>query len=215
MDGFAAPSGPAVTGPGTADLAHPGAGQIEALSDADLRALIVDLTRYAAALIRWYAGRLPRGGALPFGEDAGSLAVEAIARVLGGRRRPWDPSKEPSLLAYLKSVVKSIFTREVLPRAKRDPEVSGVDAEGNDIADETPASTPGPSAVDAEAEAERVKNALLALFDVEEDQLVLLCMMEEQTKAADIAATLEMPVRDVYRIKQKIKRRLETWRRGD
>ena len=105
---------------------------IASLPRNEQESLIVELTDYADFLIRTRAHWIARG-VLPRGYDGASLAMEALSRVLEGRRRPWDPQKEPTLLAYLKSVVKSIFS-ELLEAATRESvEVAPVDSADRDL----------------------------------------------------------------------------------
>jgi hypothetical protein len=180
-------------------------GGIASLTPDEQVVLILELTDYANYLIqsrtRWI-----RRGVLPHGYDGSALALEAIARVLDGRRRPWDPEKEPTLTAYMKSVVKSIFSSEIQPAAERERvEIAAIDDQGRDITLEVASRNPGP---DAQLEVRELKDRILASFDLEEDQLVLLCLFEGMTAPADIAAATGIQTKDVNRIKQKIKRRL-------
>jgi hypothetical protein len=178
---------------------------IEALSENEQRELIVHLTDYASFLIRSYSHFMPRGQ-VPRGYDAPGLAIESIRRVLNGRRRDWDPDKEPSILAYLKSVVKSIMSSEILPAAKRGkPEISAVTEDGTDLVELAAASNPGPA---EEAEVEELKERILDGFELDEDQMVLMCLFEGILAPAAIAAETGLDQQDIYRIKQKIKRRL-------
>lgn len=165
--------------------------------------LILELTDYADFLIRTKAQWIQRG-VLPRGYDASSLALEALTRVLDGRRRPWDPDTEATLLDYLKSVVKSIFSEILRAATQASAEVAGVDDEGRDII--APASmNPG---VDAELERAQLEEEILGQFDESDDQLVLLCIFSGVVKPAEIAESTGLDVQDVYRIKQKLKRRL-------
>ena len=96
--------------------------------------------------------------------------------VLDGRRRDWDPEKEPTPTDYLKSVVKSIFSSEVLAAAKRElAEIPSIDARGADRTATVSSSNPGP---DAELEVEELKERILGAFEGDEDQLVLICLFE-------------------------------------
>lgn len=178
---------------------------IDSLTGDKQKALILELTDYASFLIRTKAAWVSRG-VLPRGYDAGGLALEAISRVLDGRRRDWDPEKEPTLLAYLKSVVKSIFSTEIVPAAERErDEISATDSQGNDRTMTVPSTNPGP---EAEVELDELKERIYDSFEVEEDQLVLMCLFEGVTTPAAIADKTGLGQSEVYRIKQKIKRRL-------
>lgn len=176
-----------------------------ALTEDEQRTLIVELTSYASYLMRTKAFWISRSE-LPRGYEPGSLAVEAITRVLDGRRRDWDPEKEPNVTAYLKSVVQSIFSKELLPAAKRGlAEVASTDEGGNDRTFGVPSPDANPEEV---ATVDSLKESILGSFEIEEDQLVLMCLFENVTAPADIAAETGLEQGEVYRIKQKIKRRL-------
>ena len=178
---------------------------IEAFTEDEQKAMIIQLTDYANFLIRTQAHWMSRG-VLPRGYDAATLALEAIARVLDGRRRDWDPDKEPTITAYLKSVVKSIFSSEVLPAAKRElAEIPAIDSDGTDRTRNVPSPNPGP---DAEMASSELEEQILESFELEEDQLVLMCMLDDVTAPAAIAEQTGLELREIYRIKQKIKRRL-------
>ena len=178
---------------------------IEALTPQEQQGIIIELADYAHFLISTHGYWISRSQ-LPRGYDAKSLALEAIARVLTGSRRDWDPEKEPTLTAYLKSVVKSIFSSEILPAAKRElPEVSSIDNSGLDQTDNSPAPAAGP---DSSLIAAELKEMILAKLELEEDQLVLFCLFEDITEPVDIAAETGLNQKEIYRIKQKIKRRL-------
>lgn len=179
-------------------------GDIESLDDHELDRLVLELTDYADFLIRTKAQWIP-GAVLPRGFDAPTLAIEAIERVLEGRRRRWDPEKEPTLLAYLKSVVKSIFSSELQPAAERLPEVAGVDDEGRDLVSEAPSGKPG---ADELLVVEQLKEQMLARFEETEDQLVLICLFEGITRPSEIADETGLEAEEIYRIKRKIQRRL-------
>lgn len=178
---------------------------IDSLTDDEQRALIVELADYAGYLIRTHAYWMSRG-VLPRGYDARTLALEAIRRVLDGRRRSWDPNKEPTLTAYLKSVVKSIFSKEILPAAKRElAEIPAIDDRGSDRTAKVASPNPGP---EAEVRSDELKERILESFELEEDQLVLMCLFDDVTAPAAIAEETGLDRREIYRIKQKIKRRL-------
>ncbi len=185
---------------------------IDALTDDEQKALILDLTGYARFLIQTEAHWLPRG-VLPRGFDAPTLALEAIARVLDRRRRDWDPAKEPTLAAYLKSVVKSIFSSELLPAAKRElAEIPTTDDVGGDRTSGIASPDPGPHDM---VTLNELKDRLLECFEREEDQLVLLCIFENVTAPAEIAQVTGLDPREIYRIKQKIWRRVVGLRKGE
>ena len=172
--------------------------------------MILELTDYANFLIRTKTWWIPRG-VLPQGYDAPSLAMEALSRVLDGRRRPWDPQKEPTLTAYLKSVIKSIFSETRKAAERERVELAAVDPEGRDLV----AAGASPDAgADLELERTQLQEKILGEFHDDEDQLVLICLFEDLVKPAEIAEETGLSVADVYRIKRKIKRRMSHLQEG-
>ncbi len=183
---------------------------ITSLTRRDQEQLILELTDYANFLICTRTRWIPRG-VLPQGYDAPGLAMEALSRVLDGRRRPWDPQKEPTLTAYLKSVVKSIFSEMLKAAERQRSELAAVDPEGRDLV----AAAVSPNAgADLELERAQLEEKILGEFHDDEDQLVLICLFQEFVKPAEIAKETGLGVADVYRIKQKIKRRLVRLQEG-
>ena len=80
------------------------------LNEADWRELIPKLAAYAAFLCT-----IPPYS-LPGGKQYEDIAMEAIEKVYNGVRK-WDPLKNPNLLDYLKSVVKSLLSNEKTSKA--------------------------------------------------------------------------------------------------
>ncbi len=175
--------------------------RIQAMSSAELDTIIVRLTAYATAYTRWKTRWIPRG-VLPEGHDGGSIASEAIARVLQGDRR-WDPEAEPDLLGYLKTVVKSIVWD--LMKAAEKEALEPLDKGDERAIEEVPCGDPGP---DAEVVAAETGDRMLAALETDEERIVFLCICGGNDKAADIGQELGLDTRQVYRIKQKIRRRL-------
>ena len=194
---------------GEQDAGLPG-NAITSLPRRDQEKLILELTDYANFLIRTKTWWIPRG-VLPQGYDAPSLAMEALSRVLDGRRRPWDPQKEPTLTAYLKSVIKSIFSETRKAAERERVELAAVDPEGRDLV--AAAASPDAGA-DLELERTQLQEKILGEFHDDEDQLVLICLFEDLVKPAEIAEETGLSVADVYRIKRKIKRRMSHLQEG-
>jgi DNA-directed RNA polymerase specialized sigma subunit len=137
--------------------------------------------------------------------------MEALSRVLDGRRRPWDPKKEPTLTAYLKSVVRSILS-EIQKAAERESgELAAVDREGRDLVAAGQSTDAG---ADLELERAQLEEEILGAFEGDENQLVLLCLFTDLVKPSEIAEETGLSVPDVYRIKRKIKRRLSHLQEG-
>ena len=183
---------------------------ITSLHRRDQERLIAELTDYADFLIRTKTWWIPRG-VLPKGYDASGLAMEALCRVLDGRRRSWNPQKEPTLTAYLKSVVKSIFSEMLKVAERGSAELAPVDPEGRDLVAVAVSTSVG---ADLELERMQLQENILRDFHDDEDQLVLICLFEGLVKPAEIAKETGLGAADVYRIKQKIKRRLQHLNEG-
>ena len=175
--------------------------RIQAITPGELELLILRLTDYAASYLRFKTGWIRRG-TLPEGHDAGSIASEAIARVLRGTRR-WDPDADPDLLGYLKSVVKSIVW-DLMKAAEKEALEPPDDADERAI-EEVPSRNPGP---DANLIASEVAERMLGALATDDERVVFLSICDGHEKAADIAAELGLDVREVYRIKRTIDRRL-------
>ena len=183
---------------------------IASLRRSEQERLIIELTEYADFLIRNKTHWIARG-TLPRGYDAASLAMEALSRVLDGRRRPWDPQKEPTLLAYLKSVVKSILSELLAAASRESIELPAVDSEGRDLFAAAPSTD---ASADLELQRSQLQEAILGQFHEDDDQLVLLCLFEGVVKPREIADETGLSAQTVYRVKQKIKRRLGHLREG-
>jgi len=182
--------------------------RIEALETNELQELILRLTHYAEARVRFMCKWFP-SQRLAGGVEGKDLAMDAITRVLQGRRR-WDPDTEPDLLAYLKSVVKSILHDRVT-ETRREAVAPDPD-DGPPLIDQVATPNPGPEQNAVAAEETAATNRMLEALDKEEDQLVFLSILDGTDKPAEIARALNRPVRDIYRIKQKIMRRLLHWK---
>jgi RNA polymerase sigma factor (sigma-70 family) len=178
--------------------------RIEGMSIKERELLILELTYFANMLVHAKTRWIPRG-ILPRGHDGETLAMEALCRVLDGTRN-WDPDKDPDFLGYLKSVVKSIFSHEVLDRGELEKaEISSVDADGIDLIETAP--SPEPSQEEKLENAE-FENRMLECLKDENEQMVLLCIFYGLSKPSEIAEQLDMDVKEVYRIKRRLERKL-------
>jgi hypothetical protein len=184
--------------------------ELALLSDEELDRLVLELMSYAHFLLRGHYGWMGTDS-LPHGLDAASLALEAITRVLDGRRRDWDPEKESTRLDYLKSVVKSIISSEIVPAVRRSPEADSVSRDGHDLIAAASSTEPAPDEI---LLLDELKERMRAALDEYEDQLVLECLFDDITRPGDIAEVVGLPVQEVYRIKRKIQRRLLHFQEG-
>jgi RNA polymerase sigma factor (sigma-70 family) len=76
------------------------------LNKHDWPKFILALTAYTISVCRWKHYRLPPG------IEAEDIVMQAIEKVYEGKRK-WDPERDPDLLKYLKSVVRSLINNEL------------------------------------------------------------------------------------------------------
>lgn len=79
--------------------------KLQLLDEFDWGTAIIKLTAYAISICSF------RGKLLPKGLEAEDLVMNAIEKLYNGDRA-WNPVKDPDLLRYLKSVIKSILSNE-------------------------------------------------------------------------------------------------------
>jgi len=174
--------------------------KIQSMPPEELSQIILNVTNYAARLLGINSRIIEREPLY----TADDLALEAIGRVLDGRRN-WDPDKEPDFAAYLRSVVKSIYNHEVTDRIKREKVlVNPENSDNQDIIENLPLE----SQQLQDLENEEFKNRILEMFRREEEQLVLLCYFEGMHKPREIARELEVDVKEIYRIRRNIERKI-------
>ena len=181
--------------------------RIQSFTEAELERIILELTAYSTQVVGIRAWWVPRR-ILPRGYDPGDLALEAISRVLTGRRA-WDPEAQPDFLAYLKGVVDSLLSHLLdSEEQKRMARPTGEDEEGDDLLTRFPDSDPLPDVALVDAETNRtVREGMLAALKDEEEELVFYGI-EEGKKPAEIAEDLQLSVDRVYQVKRNIQRRL-------
>lgn len=189
---------------------------IEKLRTADWSSILPRLVKYARAK----EVVLNAVGSEKSYED---IIQEAIARVYGqgenGRFRNWDSEKYPDLGLFLKFIVKEIVQQEITQLTgyskeqlcwEDDPgEERELDVDNTDSADSHTPVTPENSILDKEnivrlpAKIDEIANGDYELG------LVTLCIHDGTTKSSQIADEIELPIKDVYNLKKRLKRRLE------
>lgn len=166
-----------------------------------------DWDNLSARLQRYAQGRVQRLGwatgsgkdpNLPKGMSSGDLACEAIARVFEGKRS-WDPGKESDLFRFLCNVVDSLVYHLVHSEEHGERKKP---ADGALLLAE-----PGPDGR-ASQEDGLLELALEALDDDPALLKVFELCYDGMVKPADIACSMGLQVDQVYRLKEKMKRRL-------
>jgi len=79
---------------------------VQLLEKQDWPRYILALTAYVISVCRWKHYRLPAG------IEAEDIAMQAIEKLYEGTRN-WNPEKDPDLLKYLKSVIRSLISNEL------------------------------------------------------------------------------------------------------
>jgi len=170
----------------------------KALAEADWDFITVKLLAYAKRKVF----RLSWSNAGAVSTKAEDLVYEAINRVLSGER-VWAQEKHPDLLIFLYGVVKSIVSHDVksshnlrtekLPDTlERQNSIPKVGPEGQDYID-------------------RLLSSVCGDDDLEE---LVLHIASGYTKASDLAEQMKMPIQEVYRLRERLQRKIEKIKTG-
>jgi DNA-directed RNA polymerase specialized sigma24 family protein len=197
---------------------------LTALSEAELRKLILELGFYALSVSRKLSWRTGNGVELPEGETCDSIVSLALVKVLTGQRR-WDPQKAPELKKYLMDVIDSLLNH--LATGKDNRVLTTIPAARGDAAgDVTSRWRPGPTATAWQAQPARSPEALLLQKEEtqHEDRVLQLlleashndpvvtqiirAMQDGHEKSGEIAAVLGIPVREVYAAMKRLSRKM-------
>ncbi len=147
-----------------------------------------------------------------YGEDINpdELISEAVTRTLDGTRK-WDRNTCPDLLPFLINTIKSIASSQIKSLKRHGHESLDENVGyGDSDKDYAQASTyKSPEEVlKAKQLLERFHRwANVEFADDPDVQTVIMCLEEEITKPQEIAEFMEIPVKDVYRILQRYRRR--------
>ena len=176
------------------------------------------LLRHTRSRIRAMVWRGRPGGELPGGQEAEDLVYGSIAKLMDGTRK-WDPAREPDLEAHLRDIIGSelnhlavgfenrrMVGEAALPRLKEE------DAPAQPLDRFPSAELPPPDAMaertnNAEGEA-FAKGFLDSVADDAPLKAVAALVMAGETKPAEIARTLGIPVAEVYNTRKRLQRRL-------
>lgn len=195
----------------------------ERLNAQDWDYLSVKLLRYALMKVRrlgWATGSGENPN-LPNGMSAEDLACQAITRVFEGTRS-WNPDKEPDLFKFLCDVVDSLVSHLVNSEEhkERKNQVNGDFLHdypdhgdpgdgrgGRGLVSDFQVAEPGHDGGASPAE-RFLYLAIEALSDDPDLFKVFELCYDGMDKAADIARSMGIPVDQVYRLKEKMRRRL-------
>lgn len=155
------------------------------------------------------------------------IIQEAIARIYGqgenGRYRNWNSEKYPDIGLFLKFIIQEIVQQEVEnltdyskeqifwdenPGEEKELNVNSFDSADAHIS-ETPEST--------NINKEHIERLPAKIEEVSGEDyelgLIIMCIHQDGiTKSSQIADELELPVKDVYNLKKRLKRRLEFYK---
>jgi hypothetical protein len=157
-------------------------------------------------------------GNMPTGQEVADVVLEAIEDILTGKRS-WDPSKQPDLFAYLRSIIDSKLSHLVESWTNRYVRTESVLSAEDDNATGTPsplvqfsAPTPSPAEMVLHAEEERLAEAFFwGFYEYLSDEPLLQQVIEcidDDLKPADMAAHLGVPPKEIYNIRKRLQRRL-------
>lgn len=146
-----------------------------------------------------------QGGHPPGGITAEDIAQEAIKSLYTGQRR-WDIIEHPCLEVVLKGITKSLINHLVSGSDNRSRHAHSDEVGDVGLEDKTISNDPSPD--DNLAYGELVVRIEDLLADDEEASMVFL-YLQENAKPREIAKELDRPVREIYAITKRIRRKLQ------
>lgn len=195
------------------------------LEKEDWDGIILRLTDYAVKKARrygWRAGKAAEtviGGTGP--ED---VVLEAISKVFDGDRK-WNPSKNPDLFHYLRSVVDSLMSHLTesfdctnirrMPQSEDgeilEEKLNPADPE-SDTARHLSRPSPNPEQILLRKEQEQAEqkafDKLMETIKGDDDlETVVLCVMDGMMKPAEIAEATGFEISHVYQLMKKLNRK--------
>ena len=189
--------------------------ELLSLSDADQEALLNRLTVHALCKIRrltWRGAFISKGGSVPGGYEPYDFALDAIEKLLDGRR-PWNREKYETLDAALRGTIDSDISHLVqsIDNAQfRRIIRSGSNGEA-DQAYEVLGTEPNPLRVTIAREwREDFQKA--AMKELEGDaflQRLFECVDADITDPSEISIMLDVTVDEVNNGKKRLRRKLE------
>ncbi len=187
--------------------------------------MILRLTDHAVKKARWYGWRAGKAAEMVIGgtgpED---VVLEAISKVFDGDRK-WNPSENPDLFQYLKSVVDSLMSHLTksfdctnirrMPQSE-EGEILGeklkpVDPE-SDTARHLSRPSPDPEQIllrkeEEEAERKAFDKLMDSIKGDDDLETVVLCVMDGMMKPAEIAEATGFEIDHVYQLMRKLNRK--------
>jgi hypothetical protein len=196
----------------------PGKGEVDellALSDVEQEALLKRLTLHAHCKMRhltWRGVYVNKGDAVPGGHEACDFALDAIQKMLDGRR-PWNREKYQTLEVALRATIDSDINHlaESADNARgRRLALQGSKSETAQAYD-VPGTEPNPlhAVIDNDWQQRFHKAAMKELKDDEFLIKLFECLAAEFTKPEEIATMLDTSVEEVNNGKKRLRRKLE------
>jgi len=163
----------------------------ELLDSFDWNRAIIVLAAYAISLDGFSRKRLPKG------LEPEDLVMQAVEKVFSGKRK-WDPAKDPDLMKYLKSVVKSIYSNETTSKEGDTAYIE--ELEGFDPAVQSNA--------EEEIHSRELDRSILTAIRSDPDLLLVYRGLKDGFTPAEIEQEFGMPVRDIRNAQKKLHRRV-------
>ncbi|MBT0812973.1 sigma-70 family RNA polymerase sigma factor [Litoribacter ruber] len=132
---------------------------------------------------------------LPKGLEPEDLAMDAIDKVYAGERK-WDPQKDPNLLNYLKSVVKSLISNHF-----RSEEVR---IKGGEYSSETPLL--GHDNIEEEMYYQQLDQEIAAAMEGDPELCLVYKALKEGYKPGEIAEEYAMEVKKIRNAQKRLHR---------
>jgi hypothetical protein len=196
----------------------PGKGEVDellALSDVEQESLLKRLTLHAHCKMRhltWRGVYVKKGDAVPGGYEPYDFALDAIEKMLDGRR-PWNREKYETLERALRATIDSDINHLADSADNARGRRLAVQASKSETtqAYDVPGTEPNPltSVIDTDWQQQFHKAAMKELKDDKFLIKLFECLAAEFTKPEEIATMLDTTVEEVNNGKKRLRRKLE------
>ena len=144
------------------------------------------------------------GGHAPGGTQAEDLVQQAIESLFSGQRN-WNVAKHPDLEIVLKGIIKSLVNHLTQTKDNKTRQALSVDAGVDGWGHEALSNEPSPE--ESTESRDQIAQIESLLEDDEEAGMVFL-YLQEGAKPREISEELDKPVREIYVIIRRIRRKL-------